>query len=74
MTIIYSKTAAKTIAQLDIKTKQRIRQAIVKPLRGGSSLYRLRVGDRHTVFLYPDADTARQIQQSNSAKSCMKQS
>ena len=64
MGIEYSKAAVKAIAAMDGKTKQRIKEAIegipggdIKPLRGGSTLYRLRVGGLRIVFSYPDNNT-----------------
>ena len=64
MGIEYSKAAVKAIAAMDRKTKQRIKEAIegipqgdIKPLRGSSTLYRLRVGGLRIVFSYPDNNT-----------------
>ena len=64
MNIEYAKSAVKTIASLDKKTKLRIKQAIetipsgdIKPLRGSQSLYRLRVGGWRIVFSFPDNET-----------------
>lgn len=64
MNIEYSKAAVKTIAAMDGKTKQRIKAAIesipggdIKPLRGSSTLYRLRVGNWRIVFSYPNNNT-----------------
>jgi len=64
MSIEYSKAAVKAIAAMDRKTKQRIKEAIegipggdIKPLRGSSTLYRLRVGGLRIVFSYPDSNT-----------------
>lgn len=61
MKIVYAKAAVKTIVEMDRKTKQRIKEAIegipegdIRPLRGSSTLYRLRVGDWRIVFSYPD--------------------
>ena len=60
MDISYSKSAVKAIASMNKKTKLRIKEAIegipagdIKPLRGSSSLYRLRVGNWRIVFSYP---------------------
>ena len=59
MNIEYSKAAAKTIAALDSKTKQRIKNAIeaipagdIKPLQGRDGYYRLRVGRWRVIFEY----------------------
>lgn len=64
MDIEYSKDAVKTIMAQDKKTKHRIRDAIekipdgdIKPLKGSSTLYRLRVGGWRIVFSYPDKET-----------------
>ena len=64
MDIHYSKAAVKTIAAMDRKTKQRIKQAIekipdgdIKPLAGYAGYYRLRVGGWRIIFNYPDDDT-----------------
>lgn len=64
MEIRYAKAAVKVINGLDRPTKQRIRSAVerllkgdVKPLSGSVRLYRLRVGDWRIVFSYPDGNT-----------------
>jgi len=64
LNIQYSKAAVKAIDGMDGKTKQRIKQAIeaipdgdIKPLKGYTGLYRLRVGNWRIVFSYPDGDT-----------------
>ena len=64
MYIVYSKAAVKTIAAMDRKTKQRIKEAVenipggdIKPLRGSSTLYRLRIGNWRIVFSYPNSET-----------------
>jgi putative uncharacterized protein relE len=64
MKIQYAKAPVKTIGSMDRTLKQRIKKAIealpkgdVKPLKGSSELYRLRVGDWRIVFSYPDKDT-----------------
>ena len=64
MEIRYSKSAAKTIGNMDRATKQRIKKAIeglpkgyIKQLHGVDGLYRLRVGGWRVVFSYPDKDT-----------------
>jgi len=64
MNITYAKQAVKTIARLDVPTKQRIRHAIsgiplgdIKQLQGHTELYRLRVGDWRVLFSYPDTET-----------------
>ena len=61
--IHYSKTAVKAIGEMDRPTKQRVKAAIeklpegdVKPLRGATGSYRLRVGDRRILFSYPEHD------------------
>ncbi len=64
MHIAYSKAAAKAIAAMNRKAKQRIREAIegipggdIRPLQGSNALYRLRVGDWRIIFSYPDSET-----------------
>ena len=64
MNITYYKQAVKTLERIDAPAKQRIRDAIsaipkgdIKRLRGHDELYRLRVGDWHIVFSYPDNET-----------------
>jgi len=64
MNIQYSKDAVKTIAAMELKTKQRIKRAIekipigdIKPLMGYSGYYRLRVGGWRIIFNYPDGNT-----------------
>lgn len=64
MDIVYSKAAVKAIVTMDRKTKQWIKEAVesipggdIKPLRGSSTLYRLRVGNWRIVFSYPDSET-----------------
>ena len=59
MKIQYSKAAAKTLAAMDSKTKQRIKDAIeaipagdIKPLQGRDGYYRLRVGGWRVIFEY----------------------
>lgn len=63
MEIRYSKAAVKAINEMDRPTKQRIKTAIekipdgdIKPLRGATGSYRLRVGDRRILFSYPEHD------------------
>jgi mRNA interferase RelE/StbE len=57
MNITYLKQAVKAIERLDIPTKQRIKQGIiklpdgdVKRLKGYTDLYRLRIGDWRVLF------------------------
>ena len=64
MKIQYSKAAAKTLAAMDSKTKQRIKDAVegipagdIKPLQGYNDLYRLRIGGWRVVFSYPNKNT-----------------
>ena len=64
MKVEYAKVAVKVINSLDRPTKQRIRAAIeklpegdVRPLKGSSGSYRLRVGDWRILFSYPVQDT-----------------
>lgn len=64
MNIQYSKAAVKTIATMELKTKQRIKQAIekipigdIKALTGYAGYYRLRVGGWRIIFNYPDDNT-----------------
>ena len=63
MEISYSRVAVKAIAEMDRKTKLRIKAAVegipsgdIKPLRGSNALYRLRVGNWRIVFSYPKPD------------------
>lgn len=63
MKITYAKQAVKAIGGMDRKTKQRMKIAIeslpqgdVKPLKGASGSFRLRVGDWRVLFSYPAAD------------------
>lgn len=63
MTIHYAKRAVKAINSMDKAAKQRLRTAIeglpagdVRPLRGTSGSYRLRVGGLRVVFSYPVND------------------
>ncbi len=62
MKITYAKQAVKAIGGMDRKTKQRMKIAIeslpqgdVKPLKGASGSFRLRVGDWRVLFSYPAA-------------------
>ncbi len=64
MNIEYSKRSVKAINGMDKPTKQRIRTAIeaipkgdIKPLKGISGSYRLRVGDWRIIFSYPAENT-----------------
>lgn len=64
MKVEYAKIAVKVINSLDRPTKQRVRSAIeklpegdVRPLKGSSGSYRLRVGDWRILFSYPAQDT-----------------
>jgi len=59
MRITLSKQAIKSLTRLDVTTKQRIKQAIrsipqgdIKPLKGASGTYRLRVGNWRILFSY----------------------
>lgn len=63
MEISYAKAAAKVINGMDRATKQRIKAAIekipagdIKPLKGSSGSYRLRVGGWRILFSYPEHD------------------
>ena len=62
MKITYAKQAVKAIGGMDRKTKQRMKIAIeslpqgdVKPLKGASGSFQLRVGDWRVLFSYPAA-------------------
>ena len=62
MKITYAKQAVKAIGGMDRKTKQRMKIAIeslpqgdVKPLKGASGSFRLRVGDWRVLFSFPAA-------------------
>ena len=60
MNIEYAKRSVKAINGMDKPTKHRIRSAIdgdIKPLKGLSGSYRLRVGDWRIIFSYPEKDT-----------------
>ena len=64
MKIKYMKPAQKTISKLDRGMKSRLKQAIeqipfgdIKPLKGGLSQYRLRVGSLRIIFSYLDSET-----------------
>ena len=64
MQISYSRASVKVINSMDKATKQRIRAAIeripdgdIKPLRGSTGTYRLRVGGWRILFSYPEHDT-----------------
>ena len=64
MRIDYSRASVKVINSMDKATKQRIRAAIegipegdIRPLRGCSGTYRLRVGGWRILFSYPEHDT-----------------
>lgn len=63
MEISYAKAAVKVINGMDRATKQRIKAAIekipagdIKPLKGSSGSYRLRVGGWRILFSYPEHD------------------
>jgi len=63
MEIRYSKQAVKTINNMDKSTQQRVRQGLetipggdIKPLKGSSGDYRLRIGDWRILFSYDDND------------------
>ena len=64
MDIVFSKAAVKALSGMDRPTKQRIKTGIsglpdgdVKPLKGSTGLYRLRIGGYRIVFSYPDSKT-----------------
>jgi len=64
MKVTYAKLAIKAIERLDVRTKKRIRQGVlripegnIKRLKGHTALYRLRIGDWRILFSYPDSDT-----------------
>lgn len=68
MKTIFTKRAVKAVSRMDVPTKQRIHRAIsripdgdVKPLKGASNAYRVRVGDWRILFTYP-ADGVVQIE------------
>lgn len=63
MEINYARAAVKVINSMDRPTKQRIKAALeqlpegdVRPLKGSSGTYRLRVGDWRILFSYPGHD------------------
>ena len=64
MNITYSRASVKVINSMDKATKQRIKADIekipkgdIKPLKGISGTYRLRVGDWRILFSYPEDGT-----------------
>lgn len=64
MQISYSRASVKVINSMDRPTKQRVKTALeklpegdVKPLKGSTGTYRLRVGDWRILFSYPEDDT-----------------
>ena len=64
MNITYSRASVKAISSMDKATKQRIKAGIekipkgdIKPLKGISGTYRLRVGDWRILFSCPEPDT-----------------
>ena len=64
MNITYSRASVKVINSMDKATKQRIKAGIekipkgdIKPLKGSSGTYRLRVGDWRILFSYPEDGT-----------------
>ena len=64
MNITYSRASVKVINSMDKATKQRIKAGIekipkgdIKPLKGSSGTYRLRVGDWRILFSYPGDGT-----------------
>ena len=64
MEIKFSKLAIKALSGMSRAEKQRIKSGIiglpsgdVKPLKGSSRLYRLRVGNQRIVFSYLDKET-----------------
>ena len=63
MNVTYSRASVKVINSMDKSTKQRIKAGIekipkgdIKPLKGSSGTYRLRVGDWRILFSYPEDD------------------
>ena len=64
MNIEYSKKSVKAINSMDRQTRHRLKSAIenipngdIKPLRGCTGSYRLRVGDLRIIFSYPEKNT-----------------
>ena len=64
MNITYSRASVKVINSMDKATKQRIKAGIekipkgdIKPLKGISGTYRLRVGDWRILFSYSEDGT-----------------
>lgn len=64
MNITYSRDSAKDINSMDKTMKQRIKAGIekipqgdIKPLKGSTGTYRLRVGDWRVLFSYLEGDT-----------------
>ena len=64
MNIEFAKRAVKAVNGMDSRTKQRIKVGIegipygdIKPLKGSSGSYRLRVGDWRIIFSYPKENT-----------------
>ncbi len=64
LNIQYTKAAVKAINEMDSKRKHLVREAIegipkgdIKPLKGKSGLYRLRVGDKRVIFSFYEDDT-----------------
>lgn len=61
MNIEYSKKSVKAINSMDRQTRHRLKSAIenipngdIKPLKGCTGSYRLRVGDLRIIFSYPE--------------------
>ena len=64
MKILYARVTVKVMEAMEKRVRQRIKESIegipegdIKPLRGSSTLYRLRVGGWRIVFSYPKSDT-----------------
>jgi mRNA interferase RelE/StbE len=64
MSIEFSNKAAKVISKMDATTKGRIMRGIlglpngdIKPFKGATGTYRLRIGNWRILFSYADDDT-----------------
>lgn len=64
MNIEYSKKSVKAINSMNRQTRHRLKSAIenipngdIKPLKGCTGSYRLRVGDLRIIFSYPEKNT-----------------